>query len=63
MKGYCENCKYYEYYEGEEGEEGKCHFFPPQILLVGEDPMTFFPDVERNDWCGRFDWKREDDGR
>jgi len=43
---------------------GQCRYYPPKVVdfLHYEDwgPVTAFPEVAPNDWCGKFEPKETD---
>lgn len=51
----CENCKYAE---RESSALFACHYNPPTVALAptnqGPIPVSFYPPVQAEHWCGRF---------
>ncbi len=58
----CPNCDYYQQHEG--SQEGICCMKPPQVVTainakgIGA-PITEWPTVETDDWCGEFTESQE----
>jgi hypothetical protein len=56
----CDKCRFFL----EEPNEtyGECRRHAPVVRMQIEDTATWWPVVERNDWCGEYFW-RENLGR
>lgn len=59
----CETCEYFAENKDKHGAEGKCHFNPPQVLVVpvktamsGIQPgfTSVCPTVHASFWCGAY---------
>jgi hypothetical protein len=52
----CETCRFWEE-DDDSRADGFCHRYPKSIAYEGID---FFPEANRNDWCGEWAEKEAD---
>ena len=50
----CQGCRYWFGDSSVGNKEGECHFYPPQVVVVDEDILTYWPEVSPDDYCGQF---------
>ena len=53
MTEQCKNCKFYEH-NYPDGHRGDCRFNPPSFVTNNGMMYTMSPEVDEDDWCGRF---------
>jgi hypothetical protein len=53
----CETCRFWEEEKGVRAD-GLCHRYPKSIAYLGGD---YFPEANRNEWCGEHAKRDADD--
>ncbi len=54
----CNNCLYYESYN--HSDNGYCRRYPPYIIVLSDESINMYPEVNEFEWCGEHKEKEED---
>lgn len=59
----CENCRFWEHYRHRMGQfRGMCRRFPPTPIYTKRPPVPMlFPETQKDDWCGEFQPRKENE--
>ena len=57
----CGDCKYFSSIKmiSYNFTKKECRYNPPVLIVVGITPKTEWPNVNEDDWCGRFEHNNE----
>lgn len=51
----CGRCRFVEPTVGDDDEpRADCRRYPPQYVVIDGEPVTIWPQVNGDDWCGEF---------